>query len=78
MAIQIKKSVQDSLQQHKSLWPQISEAVDIPLNSLIKIGRGVWVNPGVDHIETLYNYLIEDRMVTGGFDDLLFNAGKAS
>ena len=74
MTIEIKQGVQDVLKANKKLWPEIAEATEIPFNSLIKIGRAVWKNPSVGHIETLYNYLIEDRMIEGGFNDLLINA----
>lgn len=77
MAIRIKTKVQELLKEHKGMWPKIADATKIPLNSLIKIGRPVWKNPSVDHIETLYNYLVEDRYNAGGFEELI-NAGKAS
>lgn len=52
----IKSFVLRHLKQSSGNLRAISEALDIPYPTLLKIGQGVIANPGIDHMQKLYNY----------------------
>lgn len=52
----IKTFVVEKLKANNGLLRQISEDTKIPYPTVLKIGQGVIRNPGIDHMQTLYNY----------------------
>lgn len=54
--IEIKKTVLNRLEESKPNWEAISKESGVPFHTLKKIGSGVTKNPGIDHIERLYNF----------------------
>jgi hypothetical protein len=52
----IKSFVLSKLKENKGNLSAISEALGIPYPTLLKIGQGVIKNPGIDHMEALYNF----------------------
>lgn len=52
----IKTFVLEKLRDSNGKLRVISEELDIPYPTLLKIGQGVISNPGIDHMQKLYNY----------------------
>lgn len=52
----MKTFVLDKLKENKGQLGTIAETVGIPYPTLLKIGQGVIKNPGIDHMQALYNY----------------------
>jgi predicted transcriptional regulator len=49
------------LKEHKGQLSSIAETVDIPYPTLLKIGQGVIKNPGIDHMQVLYDYFYKEQ-----------------
>lgn len=56
--IEIKKTVIDGLKASKGDLFSISAELKIPYPTLLKIGQGAIKNPGINHVEPLYNFFI--------------------
>lgn len=54
--IEIKQKVMDGLKANSDKWQIISDETGISIHTLIKIGNGKTKNPGIDHMEKLYNF----------------------
>ena len=52
----IKSTVIDKLKSSTGKLRHISSETNIPYPTLLKIGQGVIKNPGIDHMQTLYDY----------------------
>lgn len=52
----IKSFVLQKLKENRGQLGNISEALGIPYPTLLKIGQGVIKNPGIDHMQALYNF----------------------
>ncbi len=52
----LKQFVLNNLEKSVGELTQISDATSIPYPTLLKIHQRVIKNPGVDHMQTLYNY----------------------
>jgi hypothetical protein len=52
----IKSFVLNKLKESSGSLRVISKELDIPYPTLLKIGQGVISNPGIDHMQKLYNY----------------------
>jgi hypothetical protein len=52
----IKTFVIEKLKENKGQLGSIAETLNIPYPTLLKIGQGVIKNPGIDHMQALYNF----------------------
>ncbi len=52
----MKTLVLEKLKENKGQLANIAETVQIPYPTLLKIHQGVIKNPGIDHMQTLYNH----------------------
>lgn len=52
----IKSFVLQKLKENRGQLGTISETLGIPYPTLLKIGQGVIKNPGIDHMQALYNF----------------------
>jgi hypothetical protein len=52
----LKQFVLDQLKANSGKLRQIAADAPVPYPTLLKINQGVISNPGVDHMQTLYNY----------------------
>lgn len=52
----IKSFVLAKLKDNSGQLRQVSDTTSIPYPTLLKINQGVIKNPGIDHMQTLYNF----------------------
>lgn len=42
-------------------WPQVAQDTGLSIHTIIKIAKGIIKSPGVDHIQTLYDYFLHKK-----------------
>lgn len=52
----IKTFVLEKLKENSGQLRKIADDLSIPYPTLLKINQGVIRNPGIDHMQTLYNF----------------------
>lgn len=52
----LKQTVLDNLKANSGKLRQIAAETLVPYPTLLKINQGVISNPGIDHMQTLYDY----------------------
>lgn len=52
----MKTLVLEKLKENKGQLATIADEAGVPYPTLLKIGQGVTKNPGIDHMQSLYNY----------------------
>lgn len=52
----IKTFVLEKLKANNGRLRTIAKEANVPYPTVLKIGQGVTKNPGIDHMQSLYNY----------------------
>lgn len=56
MPFDMHREVLKRLEDTKGQWPKVAKGSRVSKRTLEKIARGLIVDPGVSHIQKLYNY----------------------